>query len=200
MYTTLVSVALFAATAITGALAGFAISTPQFTQCQEATFSWEKTVGPYHVVVVKADDPCGDPVIDLGEIDKTSISWPVKLPGNTKVQLYVEDSGDSEAWSGVIEVHKSDDASCVSADTFKDFGLTPPTSSAAHSSTFVVAPTPSSTSTQVVTEPQNSGLVPIGAANAGNNPFSSSGTRTMHQISAPILAICALFAAFVLVL
>ncbi|KAG6862486.1 hypothetical protein C0995_000032 [Termitomyces sp. Mi166 len=91
----------------------FHSGTPDFVQCQKSEISWAPTTGPYNLIVVAAEDPCGDPLFDLGDHDDTSIHWTAALPTGTKVQLSVEDSAGDEAWSGVITVGQSNDSSCV---------------------------------------------------------------------------------------
>ncbi|KAH0585289.1 hypothetical protein J132_10058 [Termitomyces sp. J132] len=111
MFSTLLTVALFAAPA----LADFAVNTPNLVQCQSAEISWAPTTGPYNLIVVSAEDPCGDALFDLGDHDGTSIHWTAALPAGANVQISVEDSTGDEAWSGVITVGKSNDSSCVPA-------------------------------------------------------------------------------------
>ncbi|KAF8638338.1 hypothetical protein AX17_002358 [Amanita inopinata Kibby_2008] len=226
MYTTLISVALLFATAVTSVVAEMTMPTPQLTQCKPAQISWSPATGPYHLVVVSANDPCGDPILDLGEFDKHSTEWTVQLPAGVTVELYVEDSTTNDAWSGKIVVGHSDDQSCLPQHVRQYFNIQPATSShspsathsdtvphslavahpsiATHSLTALSSPsvlpvvqgtTPVASlakSTTVVT--QETGIVPVGAANAGNNPFSN-GALTMRQASTSVATMCALLAA-----
>ncbi|KAK2463441.1 hypothetical protein APHAL10511_004527 [Amanita phalloides] len=190
MYSTLFSHALFAATAVSGVLATFSIETPNLTQCQGATISWSPGVPPYYVVVVNPNDPCGEPMLDLGTFSVTSFTWNVAVPSGTLMELYVEDSGDNDAWGGRVTVSKSDDSSCLSQAALSSPTPTPSTSPSSnhdkdHDSTPSPNPSPSDPPT---------GLVPVGAANAGTNPLSS-GASSMHRAGAPIATIFATFVA-----
>ncbi|KZT07790.1 uncharacterized protein LAESUDRAFT_650651 [Laetiporus sulphureus 93-53] len=102
MFTTLVSAALLSL-AIRGARADFAINTPTFTECQPANISWSNTgAAPYSLIVVPANDPCGDEVADLGDFYGTSTSWKVALAAGEDVMLSVMDASGDEAWSGSV--------------------------------------------------------------------------------------------------
>jgi hypothetical protein len=188
MFATFLSLALFIAPAIQGALAEFAISTPALTQCKDARISWEKTEGPYNLIIVKPEDPCGDPILDLGDHDGTVLNWKVTLPAGIEVQLSLEDKDGDEAWSGKITVGDSDDASCVDPKLAKSDKSTKPT-------TLVVPPTtPAAAATTSAT------VAPVGAANAGNSPFGSTGAATKRHISTPLMALSAVFAVIALAL
>jgi len=189
MFSTLVTVALFIAPAIQGVLADFAINSPQLVQCQPATISWEATKGPYNLIVVKASDPCGDALVNVGDFNKTDITWTASIPAGTEVQLSLLDAEDNEAWSKTITVGSGSDASCL------------PGASASASSTPVATPanaTPAvSTPTDSADDSTPSDVAPVGAANAGSNPFSS-GAINARQASTPLLAIAGLVALFAL--
>jgi len=185
MFATFLTVALFVALAIQGAIAEFTISTPTLTQCQDSKISWQSTKGPYNLIVVKSDDPCGDPVVDLGNHDGTSMTWKATLPAGLKVELSLEDASGDEAWSGVITVADSGDASCVSTNLVKPDNTTP-----SDPTTLTVSSTATPSST----------VAPVGAANAGSNPFSSTGAATQRYISTPVMALSALSAIIALAL
>ncbi|KAG5651939.1 hypothetical protein H0H81_006881 [Sphagnurus paluster] len=134
MFSTLFTIALIAAPA----LADFAVNTPALTQCKDAKISWEATKGPYNIIAVAAENPCGDSLADLGDFTSTSTTWKAALLAGSKVQLSVEDANGDEAWSGTITVQNSDDTSCLPADVVKPSAGTPagfaPQSSSAVSS------------------------------------------------------------------
>ncbi|KAF5382118.1 hypothetical protein D9615_004456 [Tricholomella constricta] len=195
MFSTLFTIALLAAPAF----ADFTVSTPTLTQCKDVKISWQATKGPYNIIAVPSENPCGDALADLGDHTGTSIVWKAALPAGTKVQLSVEDADGDEAWSGSITVQKSDDASCIPADLVKpDSDSKPnnlvPSSVAGSGSTVVVTPT---TTVQAVV-PQTTGAAPsaVGAAgNAGANPLGiGNGALTMRQASTPVMVLGALAA------
>jgi hypothetical protein len=187
MFATFFTLALVIAPAIQGALAEFAISSPALTQCQDAKISWEKTKGPYNLIIVKPDDPCGDAILDLGDHDGTVLNWKVTLPAGLKVQLSLEDADGDEAWSGPITVGDSADASCVDPKLAKSDDTT------SKPTTLVVPPTTAAATTSAT-------VAPVGAANAGNSPFGSNGAATKRHISTPLMALSALFAVIALAL
>jgi len=47
---------------------------------------------------------------DFGEVKDSSFTWPVGFPAGAKVELYVEDADNQEAWSGAVRVIHSDSA------------------------------------------------------------------------------------------
>lgn len=204
MFSTLLKLALLAAPA----LADFAISRPDFTQCKDATISWEKTNGPYNLIIVNATDPCGDSVADLGDHDGTKITWKVALPAGYKVQLSLEDADGEEAWSGDITVAESNDASCIPASlkvavpettknsTTSDGGAVANVANENNTPTVVVTPT-LTVGVNASPSPSSSGnLKPVGAANAGANPLNN-GAPSLRQASTPVLVLGALAAVVV---
>ncbi|PPQ65278.1 hypothetical protein CVT26_000238 [Gymnopilus dilepis] len=187
MFSTLFTVALFVAPAIQGALANFAINSPTLVQCQKAQISWEPTKGPYNLIVVKASDPCGDPLVDLGDFNKTAITWTANIPAGTEVQLSLLDAEDNEAWSKTLTVGTSSDASCLHG-----------ASSAVSTPAATPVPSPAaSTPSDSAGDATPSDVDPVGAANAGSNPFSN-GAINARQASTPLLAIAGLAAVFAL--
>jgi hypothetical protein len=182
MFSTLLTVALFIAPAIQGVFADFAISSPKLVQCKPSKISWESTKGPYNLIVVKASDPCGDALVEIGDFDKTFTEWTAKVPAGTHVQLSLVDANDEEAWSKTIVVAESNDSSCLPGFTGSSSSSSAPTS------------TPTADSNK---SGDTSNVVPVGAANAGTNPFNS-GALTARQASTPLLVITGLAAAFAL--
>ncbi|KAJ3893254.1 hypothetical protein GG344DRAFT_75138 [Lentinula edodes] len=116
MFTTLVTVTLFAAAAINGAAAQLTIQTPSMTTCEPVDLTWSSTTGPYNLIMVSPDDPCGDALVDLGDQDGTSVSWTPNVAPGTQLELSLVDANDEEAWSGTITVAQGSDTSCVPAD------------------------------------------------------------------------------------
>ncbi|KAJ3500388.1 hypothetical protein NLJ89_g9820 [Agrocybe chaxingu] len=186
MFSTLVTVALFVAPAIQGVLADFAINTPALKQCQTSRISWEPTKGPYNLIVVKASEPCGDALVEVGDFTKTFIDWKTTIPAGTEVQLSLVDADDDEAWSGKGAASASASASSSA-----------PAASATAGSTSTSTTTSGSTSGSTSDDDSSSGdLTPVGAANAGTNPFGTSGAITARQASTPLLVLAGLVAAF----
>ncbi|KAH9481415.1 hypothetical protein JR316_0005941 [Psilocybe cubensis] len=188
MFSTLLTVALFVAPAIQGVFADFAINSPNLVQCKTSRISWEPTKAPYNLIIVKASDPCGDALVDLGDFNKTFLDWPAKIKAGTVVQLSLVDANDQEAWSKNITVGASTDASCLSTNL-----------AGSASSSVKPSATPASSSIASGTDSSDSsstGLAaPVGAANAGTNPFSSGAIST-SQATTPLLALAGLVAAF----
>ncbi|KAG6910864.1 hypothetical protein DXG01_007181 [Tephrocybe rancida] len=201
MFSTLFTIALFAAPA----LAEFAISTPSLVQCQKAAISWEPTTGPYNLIVVNAEDPCGDALVDVGDHDDTSLHWVAALPAGAKVQLSLEDAKGDEAWSGVITVEKSDDASCVPASLLKDLVKS---SSSVESSTKSTSATLKAGSTVVVTPTTfvagaaptagSDDSAPSAVGAAASNPLGLGNGAPSARQSAPLVLLGALAAVFAL--
>jgi hypothetical protein len=199
MFATLITVALLLAPAIQGVVADFTMDTPELTQCQEAHITWDKTTGPYNLIVVHSDDPCGDPIADLGDHAGPSMSWNVSILAGSQVELSVLDAGGDEAWSGVITVGASTNVSCLSptdlaslknatASTLKNATASTPTLSAA------------STTPNVTSNTKGAGAI----NNAGSNPSNStasasaSAALTVRHISGPVLAMSAFIGATLL--
>lgn len=198
MFSTLLKLAFLAAPA----LADFAISQPKFTQCKSADISWEKTNGPYNLIIVNATNPCGDSVADLGDHDGTKISWKVALPAGFQVQLSLEDKNGDEAWSGTIEVEDSDDTSCIPASlkvaipngngnpaSVPPAGSVPPPT---------VVVTPTFTVGVGASSTPGAGPSAVGAANAGVDPLGlDNGAPSLRQASTPIMVLGAIAAVVV---
>lgn len=185
MYSSLIAFALF----VSPVFAAFAINNPTLTQCKTAKISWPETKGPYNVIAVAAKDPCGEPLVDIGDFTKTFVEWKVTLPAGTKVQLSVADSDDQEAWTGNITVGASSDSSCLS---------TPLVSASTTIAASDVKPSSTSTGTTSgddTTTGGNTGVDIVGAANAGSNKFLSA-APSVRQLSTPVMALSA-FAAVV---
>jgi len=178
MFATLFQVTLFCVVALQGVLADFTIYTPQFTQCEPANITWTQSQGPYDLIITPAEDPCGDAIVDFGEINGLSTSYTVNIAAGTQVVLSLQDSEGEEAWSGTITVNGSDNTSCLNS--------TSPTVSTG--GTTMSAGAPSGTP-----------FAPAGAANAGTNPSSSGAmsTRPLGALSA-VGAVAVAAAAFVL--
>jgi len=180
MFSTLLTTALFASLAIQHALA-LTIDTPELTQCKDVKLNWEESKGPYNLIVVHGDDPCGDPIVDLGDHDGTSMTWKVNIPAGEQVQLSLMDANEEEGWSGIVTIKESDDKSCLPADEQKDDAPTP--------STLVVTPT--------TVVPAATSNVPsaVGAAgNAGANPLNSNGAINLHHANTPVMVLTAIAA------
>jgi len=196
MFSTLLTAALFIAPAIQGALADFAISSPDLVQCKSAAISWEPTNPPYNLIVVSAANPCGDALVEVGDFSKTFINWIAAIASGTTVQLSLVDANDNEAWSKNITVGASSDSSCLSA------ALVNPSAGSSSAGASVVS-TPASASTPAgAASASNSDptVVPIGAANAGTlgDSANASAAFTVRQVSMPLFTISGLVAAFVL--
>jgi hypothetical protein len=210
MFSTFLTVALFVAPAIQGALADFAISSPALTQCKQATISWEPTEGPYNLIVVKASDPCGDALVEVGDFDKTSIQWTANIAAGTQVQLSLVDKNDQEAWSKIITVADSSDASCLSSSGSSSASASASASAASPSSstgaTSSSSTTPGSTTGSSADTTGSDGsdgsdpvVAPVGAANAGTLDGSQdSAAFSVRQASTPLLVLSGLAAAFAL--
>jgi hypothetical protein len=176
MVSTFLTVALFLATALQGALAEFAVSTPaELVQCGQGHVGWQPTTGPYNIFLVDPADPCGDEIAHLGETGDTWLDWTVAVAAGTAVQVYIEDSAGDDAWSGAVTVGESSDSSCLDA--------------AAGGAAAAATSTHASTSSPTV--------APIGAANAANNPLGNAAS-SVRQINTPMMALGAI-AAFVAV-
>jgi len=174
MFSTFVSATLIFATAIQGASAGFAISTPQLVQCESTHISWASAVAPYNLAVVHSNDPCGDVLLDLGDHNGTSMSWVVGLAVGTQVQFSLMDNGDDEAWSGNMTVQAGNSTSCLSGSSASSDGATLTATTDAAGSTDAPGATDAGTGTTLVVTDTPSATTgadgvatPVGAANAG---------------------------------
>ncbi|KAK7033194.1 hypothetical protein R3P38DRAFT_2921282 [Favolaschia claudopus] len=156
MFATFLTVALFAASSLTGVVADFNIDTPELVQCGSATVNWDKNQGVVNLIAVHPEDPCGEVLHDFGDFTNSSLKWVVNFPAGTKIQFSAENDKQEEAWSGSMTVGKSSDTSCLKS--------TGSSSSAAHASASA-SPSPS--------------LAPVGAAGAavtgGGSAVDNSG-------------------------
>ncbi|KAF8199590.1 hypothetical protein BJ912DRAFT_921992 [Pholiota molesta] len=198
MFSTFLTVALLVAPAIQGVLADFAINSPDLVQCKSAKISWQATKGPYNLIVVAASDPCGPALAEVGDFTTTSMQWTANITAGTKVQLSLVDADDNEAWSNVITVGNNTDASCLlgaATGSALSSGAT-----AVPATTAVPVTLPSTTATSLGSygsADSQSGVVPIGAANAGT---LQSAAFTVRQASTPLMVISGLVAAFAMAL
>jgi len=113
MLSNIIPLAIAFSVARVAAAAELSLLTPAFTQCQESKIEWSGGDAKYAVFMVPYNDPCGDAVKEWPHTSKNIFHYNVSVPAGSKVQLLVEDSNGDEAWSGVIEVGKSDDDSCL---------------------------------------------------------------------------------------
>ncbi|KAG0696543.1 hypothetical protein DFH29DRAFT_879276 [Suillus ampliporus] len=183
MFATLFSITLLVALAIQGVFADFTITTPSLVQCAASQITWTQSVSPYNLLVVPADDVCGEALVDLGNQTSLSTSWTVNVASGTQVVLSLEDADGNEAWSGTMTVASSSDSSC----------LTSSTPSTAPSSGTTLTISPSSTSTSATTT-----FSPAGAANAGLAP--ASGALSIRPLSALTSVVSGLLAFIVFAL
>ncbi|KAL4064403.1 hypothetical protein V8B97DRAFT_338646 [Scleroderma yunnanense] len=142
--------------------ADFTIDTPQFTQCHPTEITWTASNPPYNLIIVAANDICGDALEQLGDFETLSTTYTVNLPAGSQVVLSLEDASGAEAWSGTITVADSSDSSCLSS-----------------------APTPTPTLIPTTTStgvPTSTVYAPAGAANAGVAP--ASGALAVRPLSA----------------
>lgn len=160
MYSTLFTTTLVFALAALGVRADFTVYTPQLTQCQPATLTWDPASGPYDVIIVPASDPCGDAVVDFGDaINGTSYQWPkVTLAAGAQVVVSVMDSTNQEGWSGTVTVQPSDDSSCLNSQGNSP-GQNPPAPSPTPQDPTHPSPTPSPSPTPTVVGAANNGLM-----------------------------------------
>jgi hypothetical protein len=200
MYSTFLSVALFAAPAF----AAFAINSPALKQCDTSRISWEPRNPPYNLIVVPASNRCGDALVEIGDFNNTSVTWKTNIAAGTQVILSLVDADDEEAWSNEITIAASDDDSCLPGRSGASSTPAAPSSTPSPSAG---STTPNNTGSGTSGSSTGSGsgddsgnLVPVGAANAGTNPFGTSGAITARQASAPAIAITALAAVFALTL
>lgn len=116
MYSTLFTTTLVFVLAALRVRAEFTVYTPVLTQCKPATLNWDPASGPYDVIIVPSSDPCGDALVDLGDVGATTFQWSqVTIPAGTQVTISVLDSNDQEGWSGSVTVQPSDDNSCLTS-------------------------------------------------------------------------------------
>lgn len=197
MFKSLVSLALVSALVLQGALAEFSVVTPsELVQCQPVTIQWSgAAAGPVDIIFVDPTNPCDSDIADLGTNNTGSQrTWSVALHAGVAAQLSLVDSAGNEAWSGDLTVKNSSDTSCFTSSTTSG-----KSSSSTSSSTATVAPTTlvvPANAAGAVTVPSSSSTppaVPVGAANAGDNP---NGASAFASFSAPVIAISTLAAIF----
>lgn len=166
MFAALFTITLFVAL-FQRVFADMSIDTPQFTQCQPAEITWNGGNSPYNLIIVSADDVCGNALDDLGDFTTLSTTFTVNLASGTQVVLSLEDASGDEAWSGIITVGDSSDYSCLSSNP-----------SSLPTTTTTTTPTPSTKSSAPTTTIYD----PAGAANAGIAP--ASGALAVRPFSA----------------
>ncbi|TFL03789.1 hypothetical protein BDV98DRAFT_639051 [Pterulicium gracile] len=228
MFATLVTAALFVSSVL--AQDGLLIQTPSFKQCKDAQIKWESGKGPYNVIIVPAEDPCADALYDLGDHKGKSTTWLVGLPAGADVMLSLLDSTGTEAWSGTITVEESEDDGCVPKELRKlapepvvssssaaapssSSAAAPSSSAEAESSSAAEVPetTPAVTTPNSVAPPsppsndeEEAGAgIPIGAANAGTNPFGGDDEGAAFAVSsysAPVMVLGSILGAAALLL
>ncbi|KAI0833526.1 hypothetical protein BC628DRAFT_1308047 [Trametes gibbosa] len=177
MYSTLVSVALFSALAIQGALAEFTVNTPEIVQCEPVKLSWDSTgAKSYNVIIVPNDDPCNGVLADLGDHTVNHITWTPDLKEGAVVMVSVLDSNEDEGWSGAVIVKQGNDTSCLpgaasSAASASAASATAKSSASASSAvsgtTLVVNPAAGPSVTTAPSAPSSPGATAVGAANQG---------------------------------
>jgi hypothetical protein len=187
MFATLFSVTLFVALAIQGVFADFTIDTPSLTQCTSVPITWTESTSPYNLLVVAADDLCGEALVDLGQQTGLSYQWNTALAAGTAVVFFIEDKLGNEAWSGTMTVGASSDSSCLTSNT--------PTGSSHNPST--VSPVGTVPAAAAESTPTSTTYSPAGAANAG---LGSSGALSIRPLSALTSVGSGLLALFALAL
>jgi len=192
MFTTFISCTLLLALAISGAQAGFAINSPELTQCQDAHISWSPSTGPYNLIVVPNDNPCEDVVADLGDHTGTTMTWKVNVSGGQSVLFSLLDSTGEEVWSQVLYVKESNDASCLPGNRNHASSSLPVSGPS--------SPAPSLPANTIVVPPPSSSPQIVGAAAAGDNPLGSKSGAPSIQVGGPAFAITALAAVAALAL
>ncbi|GAW10181.1 hypothetical protein LENED_012421 [Lentinula edodes] len=203
MFTTLVTVTLFAAAAINGAAAQLNIQTPSMTTCEPVDITWSSTTGPYNLIMVSPDDPCGDALVDLGDQDGTSVSWTPNVAPGTQLELSLVDANDDEAWSGTITVAQGSDTSCVPADALAaaSSSSVAAASSSVSSSSADASSAVSSISASVAvtgtTASASSSSGPVGAVGE-NGPLEASSNSAMTLATTPIMVLSAVAGILVL--
>jgi hypothetical protein len=178
MFATFISVALFAASALTGLVAAEpVIDTPKsITQCQPVQLNWSGASGKANLIAVAASDPCGKVFADLGDHTGKSFTWTPKLPVG-EYMISLEDEEGEESWTGAIKVLAAKDQSCLPAELKSSSSASAPG----------VAPTTAT----------DDPLVPVGAA--GTDPLSSSNSAAGSKISLPLMVVAALVGAVYLI-
>jgi hypothetical protein len=183
MFAALFSITLFVAL-FRSVFADLTIDTPTFVQCQQAQITWTQGTPPYDILILSADDVCGNAIEDLGNFTSLAATWTVNLASGTQVVLSLEDAAGNEAWSGTVTVAASNDTSCLTNTVPSSVTPTP-------TPTGTVLPSGGAASAASATP---STYAPAGAANAGLNP-SSSGALSMRPLNVISVVGCAVVAA-----
>jgi len=192
MYSTLVSVALFAVAFVGQASAAdlFLSQPKELVQCQNVKLTWDKTSAPYDLVVVPAKDPCNTVLVDLGaNHTDTSYTWNTNLKAGTEVVFSLLDATGQEGWTGSLTIKPSNDSSCLPvADRSQNQNTTSSGTPTPTPGTTLVIPPSAPTGTPAAANPSgtpadNSGAVPVGAANAGLNPHSGAIANTFSGVT-----------------
>jgi len=208
MFAALFSIALVILPAINGVLAQLSIDTPNFVQCDVANITWTQSDGPYTLLVVPADDECGDAIDEVDSLTSLSTSYLVNLAAGTQVVLYLEDSDGNDAWSSNITVQSSSNSSCLesgslAASNFTASATSPTTSSSPSSSPSATlsgadssepTPPPADAGSSSADSSSSSSSSDGGAVNAGSST-SSNGALPIQSFSATVM-IGSVFAAF----
>ncbi|KAI0749817.1 hypothetical protein C8Q80DRAFT_1164112 [Daedaleopsis nitida] len=195
MYSTLVSVALFSALAIQGALADFTVSTPQeITTCGSLKLKWDAVdnAKSYNVALVSSTDPCDTVIAELGDHKGTSMTWNatgLKVGQSLMVSVLADDI--DEGWSNAVKVTEGD---CAKTTTTASVSAT---STATAGTTLVVNPAAGPSSAPAA--PSDDGAQAVGAANSGVLGGSNGALSSVH-FSASTLALSAVAAVAALAL
>ncbi|RXW21266.1 hypothetical protein EST38_g4592 [Candolleomyces aberdarensis] len=122
--------------------------------------------GPYNVIAVSSADPYGEPLVETGDFEGSTIQRKATIPAGTIVQISVADPSDDEPWPKNITVTASDDSSCVSSTSVTSGSTTTSTTD--------------STNTDSSDGTEDGGVVPVGAASACQ---ASVSTMTLSAIA-----------------
>jgi len=193
MFATLIAAAAFVAPALLVS-ANFNMASPAVNQCGQVHVTWDDTgKGPYNLVVLDAANPCGDPLVNLGDHDGTSMTWyAANLPQGTNLQFSVEDTTGNEAWSADTLVGGGDNSCLSDAQKSAASAASAKTTTTAAAGTTTTAKTTSS-----------GGKTTAPAVNAGSKPTSVSvagaiSGASMASFSLPALALSAAVGFFTL--
>ncbi|KAG9314981.1 hypothetical protein JVU11DRAFT_4090 [Chiua virens] len=185
MFTTFFSFSLLLSLSLS--VHAFSIDTPQLVQCQPAQITWTDSGNPpYDLLVVPANDMCGEALEDLGNSTSLAVTWTVNLAAGTQIVLSLEDAANNDAWSGTVTVGSSNDASCLASSPSSAL----PSSSVSGTAPTTVTPSRAATTLSVASYPSSSAFAPAGAANAGLLP-NSSGSDASLSASDTLRLCCA---------
>ncbi|KAK0193827.1 hypothetical protein F5146DRAFT_1032741 [Armillaria mellea] len=203
MFSTLLTLALVLAPVFNGVLADFTVWAPStVAQCEQFSFAWDSTAFPIDAALVNPQDPCGDFLQDYGSNNwGNSLNVTAAVPAGTSIQLSLVDSQDNEAWSGVITVTGSSDASCLGASSSSGASsgassTASSTSSTASGTTLVVTPgsdAKASSTSASSSATSASPSAPVGAV--GSGPGSNGASR---QVAVPLMILGAAFTGLLL--